>query len=171
MDRARRHNDSRGRRQAFGAGFTLVECLMALAISAMLLTALAAAFNASVMNYTENEQMYETINIARQALTRMTSELRTGYAVNPGAADNLCEFFSADGADTRYQFAGGQLRLQKNGGAWYVLCDKVTAATFIKTSTDDGMDSKSVQISLTVQSGDFQRTLTAASVIRRNLPF
>ena len=144
---------------------------MALAISAMLLTALAAAFNASVMNYTENEQMYETINLARQALTRMTSEIRTGGSFDVGAPANQCNFFSADGADTRYQFIGDEIRLQKNGGTWYVLCDGVTAASFTKTPTDDGMDSKSVQISLTVQSGDFKRSLSAASVIRRNLPF
>jgi phage baseplate assembly protein gpV len=137
----------------------------------MLLAAIAVAFNASVMNYAENEQMYQTINNGRQALTRMTSELRTAYTVDPGAPTNQCNFFTADGADTRYQFAGNQIRLQKNGGTWHVLCDNVTAATFTKTPTDDGMDSKSVQISLTVRSGDFERTLSAAAVMRRNLPF
>ncbi len=58
-------------------GFTVVECLIGLAISAILLAAVAAAFNASLTNYRENERMYVTMNNARQALTRMTSEIRT----------------------------------------------------------------------------------------------
>jgi prepilin-type N-terminal cleavage/methylation domain-containing protein len=171
MDRTRRRSDSQRQRQASRAGFTLVEILIGLAISAMLLAAIAVAFNASVMNYAENEQMYQTINNGRQALTRMTSELRTGSEVSFTAAANLCEFFTADGAGTRYEFTGNQLRLQKNGGTWHVLCDNVTAATFTKTPVDSGDDSKSVQISLTVRSGDFERTLSAAAVMRRNLPF
>jgi len=39
-------------------GFTIVECLIGLAISAVLLTAVAVAFNASVVNYGENQDMY-----------------------------------------------------------------------------------------------------------------
>jgi hypothetical protein len=41
--------------------------------------------------------------------------------------------------------------------------------SFTKTPTDDGSDVKSVQISMTVQSGSIQRTISAAAVIRRNL--
>ncbi len=153
-------------------GFTIVECLIGLAISAMLLAALATAFQASVINYGENEQMYQTLNSARQALTRMTSQLRTGHTVDPSATSNRCNFFTAANEDTSYLFnsADGKLYLITNGnGRQYVLCDNVTAATFTKTPTDDGMDCKSIQISLTVRSGDFQRTLAAAAVVRRNL--
>ena len=54
-------------------------------------------------------------------------------------------------------------------GQQYKLCENVTAASFTRIPTADGTDCKSVQISLTVQSGRFQRTLAAAAVIRRNL--
>jgi len=126
------------------------------------------------MNYGENEQMYETINNARQALTRMTSQLRTGHTVDPIAADNRCNFFTATDEDISYLFnsADGKLYLITNSnGNQYVLCNNVTAATFTKTPDGTGQDCKSVEISLTVQAGDFQRTLAAAAVIRRNLPF
>ena len=38
-------------------GFTLVELLLALAITGILLAAVAVAFNASVINYSENEDI------------------------------------------------------------------------------------------------------------------
>ena len=63
-----------------GRGFTLIECLMGLAISAILLVAVAVAFNASLTNYRENEDMFWAMNNARQALMRMTNEIRNaGY--------------------------------------------------------------------------------------------
>jgi hypothetical protein len=54
-------------------------------------------------------------------------------------------------------------------GKEYVLCENVNSMSFIRTLTADGLDCKSVQMSMTVQSGNVQRTLSAASVIRRNL--
>ena len=153
-------------------GFTIIECLLGLAISAVLLTAVAVAFNASIVNYRENEQMYQTINYVRQALTRMTSQLRTGHTVDPSAPANRCNFFTAANEDISYEFRSTEQKLYlitNNNGHQYVLCDNVTAATFTKMPTDNGQDCKSVQISLTVRTGDFQRTLCAAAVIRRNL--
>ena len=153
-------------------GFTIVECLIGLAISVVLLTAVAVAFNASIMNYRENEQMYQTINSARQALTRMTSQLRTGDSIEPSAPANRCSFITAANEDITYEFRSTDQKLYlitNSNHREYVLCDNVTAATFTKTLTDNGMDCKSIQISLTVRCGDFQRTLCAAAAIRRNL--
>jgi prepilin-type N-terminal cleavage/methylation domain-containing protein len=165
--------DGRARARAVH-GFTIAECLISLAITAILLTSLAVAFNAAVMNYRENEQMYQAINNARQALTRMTSQLRTGYAVDPNAPTNQCNFLTAAGDDITYEFRSddGKLYLRTNDdGHEYVLCNNVTYAAFTKTRTTSPPlgDCKSVQISLTVRSGDFERTLAAAAVIRKNL--
>ena len=153
-------------------GFTLVECLIGLAISAMLLAAVAVAFNASVVSYGENEDMFWALNNARQAMTRMTSQLRTGHTVNPTPNANEVSFFTAANEDITYEFRSAQQRLYliKNAtNQEYMLCDNVVDASFTKTMTDDGTDCKSVQISLTVQSGDTRRTLSAAAVVRRNL--
>lgn len=154
--------------------FTMVECLIALAISAVLLAAVAVAFNASAVNYRENEKMYRTMNSARQALTRMTSQLRTADAVQLVAPANECSLITAAGDDITYEFrlADNTLYLITNSdGSEYVLCDNVTAATFSITPTETGMACKSVQMSLTVQDGGFTRTLSAAAVIRKNLAF
>jgi len=163
-------------------GFTIIECLFGLAISAMLLTAVAVAFNASAINFRENEDMFWTINNARQALTRMTSEIRTAgyldestvpstwYGVAHNATpSNQCTLYLPNHELIKYEFvsADKKLYLVKNATN-YALCDNVTNATFTTTSAN-GVDATSVQISLTVQSGGSQRTLAAAAVIRRNL--
>jgi len=152
-------------------GFTFVEVLLVLAISGMLLAAVAVAFNASIINYKENEDIFKTINNARQALLRITSQLRTASPVDPNAPINQCSFFTADGQNITYEYRSADNKLYlitNSNGQEYVLCENVTSMSFNKTPTDDG-DSKSVQISMTVQSGDMQRTLAAAVVIRRNL--
>jgi prepilin-type N-terminal cleavage/methylation domain-containing protein len=161
------------------SGFTLVELLISLIITGMLLAAVAVALNASAINYRENEKMYLTINSARQALERMTRELRnagaetgTGFvAVDPDAPANQCSFFNADGQNITYEYRAADQKLYlitNSNGNEYILCDNVTAAEFIKTPNGDG-DTKSVRISLTVRSGDFERTLSAAAIIRKNL--
>jgi prepilin-type N-terminal cleavage/methylation domain-containing protein len=152
-------------------GFTIIELLLVLAISGVLLAAVAVAFNASVINYRENEDIFKTINNARQALCRITSQLRTANAVDPCAPDNECSFFAADNSHITYEYrsADNKLYLITNSDDQeYVLCENVISMSFDKTETDDG-DCKSVQISMTVQSGDMQRTLSAAVVIRKNL--
>jgi hypothetical protein len=66
----------------------------------VLLTAVAVAFNASIINYRENEDMFWSVNNARQALARMTSEIRIGYPVlvpppPPPEPNNQCTFTTA----------------------------------------------------------------------------
>ncbi len=155
-------------------GFGLVELLIALAITALLLVAVAVAFNASVMNYAQNEDMFKAVNSARQALVRITTQLRTGYLVDPNAPSNECSFYTAGGEDITYRYnaAENKLYLITNddpSDSDYVLCDNITSMSFVKSPTDDGSDTKSVQISITVSSGDVRQTVTSAAVIRRTL--
>ena len=157
-------------------GFTIAELLLALAITGLLLVVVAVAFNASIINYGENEDVFKTINKARQALFRITSQLRTAQKdlVDPCAPDNECSFFTADGNDITYRYysSDNTLYLIDNSTAMsYVLCDNVTAMTFTKDTAveDTTIYVKSVQISMTVVSGNTQRTVSAAAVIRRNL--
>jgi len=159
-------------RWKYETGFTVVELLLALAIASILLATVATAFNASIINYRENEDIFKVINSARQALSRITTQLRTANAVDPNAPNNKCNFFTADSEDITYEYrnADNKLYLITNSdGQEYVLCDNVTAMTFTKTPTDDGTDCKSVQISITVARGNAQRKISAAAVIRRNL--
>ncbi|MCH7557081.1 MAG: prepilin-type N-terminal cleavage/methylation domain-containing protein [Planctomycetes bacterium] len=169
-----RNTSCRLRATSNGCGFTIVELLLALAISSMLLAAVATAFNASIINYRENEDMFKVINSVRQALYRITSQLRTGYWVDPNAPNNECSFLTADDENITYQYNNGDNKLylitnDDLSDPDYVLCDNVTAMTFTKTPTDDGTDCKSVQISITVARGNVQRKISTAVVIRRNL--
>ena len=153
-------------------GFGVVELLIALAITAMLLVAVAVAFNASMMNYRHNEDTFNAVNRARQALFRITTQLRTGYMVDPCAPSNECSFYTAGGDDITYEYRNADDKLYlitNSNGQEYVLCDNITAMSFIKTPKDDGSDCKSVQISITVVIGGAQQTVSSAAVIRRNM--
>ena len=154
--------------------FSIAELLLVLAITGLLLVAVAVAFNASIINYRENEDIFKTINSARQALSRITSQLRTASAADPNCPDNECTLITAGGDDITYRHNNGDNKLyliDNLSGSNYVLCDNVTAMTFKKnTATEDAIVYvKSVQISITVSSGNTQRTVSAAAVIRRNL--
>ncbi|MBN2590065.1 MAG: prepilin-type N-terminal cleavage/methylation domain-containing protein [Sedimentisphaerales bacterium] len=159
----------------YKTGFTLVELLIALAISSILLTAVALAFQSSIMNYTENEDIFKTINSARQALCRITTQLRTAQAVDSNAPSNQCTFITPppDSQTFTYDYRSADQKLYLvSGGTDYLLCDNVTAMTFTKdTFIHDvfGPCVKSVQISMTVKNGNIENTISAASVIRRNL--
>ncbi len=158
----------------YKTGFTIAELLIALAMVAMLLVAVAVAFNASATNYQQNEDIFRTINSARQALFRMTTQLRTADAVDPNSPANECSMITASNEDITYRYnsADNKLYLITNDDTTdsdYVLCENVTALTCKKTPTDDGFNCKSVQITITVQSGDVQRTVSGAAAIRKNL--
>jgi len=156
----------------YNSGFTIAELLLALAISAMLLVAVSVAFNASATNYRENEDIFRVTNSARQALYRMTTQLRTAKGVAHDAPDNECTMLTAldDNITYRYNNGDNKLYLDKNGNS-YILCDNVTAMTCTKNWVieDTLIKVKSVQISMTVVSGNVQKTISAAAAIRRNL--
>jgi type II secretory pathway component PulJ len=159
--------------------FTLAELLIALAVTAMLLTAIAVALNASFMNYQENEDIFKSINSARQALFRITTQLRTAEAVATDDPANECTLLIGNPPSTssityRYDSSDNKLYLITNDDPSdddYVLCDNVTALTFTRqTETRDAVTYvKGVQISITVASGNVSKTLSAAAVVRRNL--
>ncbi len=160
----------------FADGFTIVEALIALAVVSILLAAVAVAFNASAINYRENNDTFNAVNSARQALSRMTTQLRTANVVNPDSLNDECSLITAGGDDITYRYnsSAKKLYLITNDittDSDYVLCNNVTAMTFTKDIVTEGSQTKvkSVQISITVAAGDIQRTLSAAAVIRRNL--
>ena len=161
-------------RWKYETGFTIVELLLALAIASILLAAVATAFNASIINYRENEDIFKAINSARGALLRITSQLRTADAVDPNSPANECTLITAGGDDVTYQYNNGDNKLyliDNLSGSDYVLCDNVTAMTFAKdTVIIEGIEKvRSVQVSITVARGNAQRKISAAAVIRRNL--
>jgi hypothetical protein len=152
--------------------------LLALAIAGMLLAAVAVAFNASAINYSQNEDIFKATNSARQAMFRMISQLRTADAVDPdpNSPANECALITPGGDDLTYRYDSDDSKLylitnDDLSDSDYVLCNNVTAMTFTKDTVVEDMQTKvrSVQISITVASGNVQQTFSAAAVVRRNL--
>jgi prepilin-type N-terminal cleavage/methylation domain-containing protein len=160
-------------RNKFTAGFTIAELLISLAVVGILLAAVAVAFNASAINYRENNDIFNAVNSARQALTRITTQVRTADKVFvDGETEAQCSMETAQDPCQfiRYQYNSGDktLYLETNGNS-YVLCKNVADMRFEKTKATNNSFAKSVQISITVAAGDTQRTVSAAAVVRRNL--
>jgi len=159
-------------------GFTLIELLISLFIVGLLLAAVAAALQASVINYQENEKIFKNINTARQALVRMTNQIRTAgvdvnglcHAVDQSFPDHQCNINTNSGENITYDYrsADNKLYLIQNGND-YLLCDNVTDASFIKTPANDGFNAKSVRISITVANNGAEQKLAAAAVVRKVL--
>ena len=156
--------------------FTMVEVLVALAISALLLAAVAFAFNASAVNYEENKNISTTLNTGRQAMLRMTTELRCATAVNPATPSNKCTFINSNGQDITYNYQSSEkkLYLTTTDGVFIrnsLLCENVNDMNFtLQTATKDGLTYvKAVLISMTLQSEDFEQKISSAAVIRKNL--
>lgn len=154
------------------SGFTIIEMLLALTITALLLTALAATINASMVNLNANEGSFKTVNNARQALSRMTAELRTSQGVQVIEAFDFCTFINTDGETIIYWHHNnsGTLYLIKNAN-FYVLCTGVEDLSFTKgIDPADPGKVRNVQISITVKYGTVTKKMSTAAVIMRNMP-
>jgi prepilin-type N-terminal cleavage/methylation domain-containing protein len=159
-------------------GFTIAELLVALAITAILLTAVAVAFNASAINYNENAEMFNALNRGRQAMLRITNQLRTANAVATTEAATQCSFFDATNTNVRVLYDNTDKiiylypDLTNHSTTRYMLCNNVTAMTFTRTvGVDSGGHTcvKNVQMSMTVTVGDNSQQITGAVVLRKTL--
>ena len=164
------------------SGFTMVELLVSLMILGILMAAVAVAFDAAVENYTVNEGIAKTMNTARAALMRITTELRTANSVGVIPSDDpdntQCRFSNA--ANTAfcywYDSANQALRLNTDGTLDDndpVLCRNVTAVTFERSyvagSSPTAVRNVRIVLTLTDDNGKNSRTLATAAVVRRNL--
>jgi len=166
--------------------FTLVEVLISLVVLAILMAALGAAFVGATNSYTASEGLTEMVNTARQALVRITTDIRTAQGVAPiggtGDTDNRqCSLIRSDGTDVTYHYnkSGSAsynaalddqtLYLIVNSGAGagtYRLADHVLDMTFERGM--DGPNVRNVRISMTVtdDTGQPAQTLHTAAVVR-----
>ena len=160
-------------------GFTIIELLMALVIMATLMAAVGLAFDASVKNYQANEGINKTLNTARQALLRMTADLRTADSVALDADDSpnqssQVSLITKNGDNITYRFDSSDDTLYYDDNISsnsYVLCKNVTTLTFNRTPhPDDSSRIRSVRIILTVTDdlGEVTQTLATGTVVRKN---
>lgn len=156
------------------SGFTLIELIIAVVAAAMLMTAVAVAFDASVKNYSENEKIYKSLNQIRQALQRITSRIRTANSIAlPGdEASNFCSMMTGDGKNYTYEFRSADKALyliDNDSSTEYLLCDDVTNMSFTKATglLNEVTVVKNVRISMEVTIGGQSRVLNTAAVVRR----
>lgn len=108
-------------RRSAGArrGFNLVEMLIALSISAALLTAVMVALNASFMAYQMTTETASTHTIGRLTMHRMLTLIRTGrnfgpFPVNPVdsfVTSHFIEFETQDGQQMMLEWVENEERL------------------------------------------------------------
>lgn len=164
------------RTKTFRCGFTVVEILMALMILGMLMAAMAAAFSASVANFKVNEDAFKLTNSARQALGRITTELRTASAVAVSEASSQCSLITSGSQVITYKFdsSDNTLYLVTPFNIFdddYILCENVAAMTFVKAVDPfDAGKVRNVQISMTLSSDNITKSISTAVVLRRNMP-
>jgi prepilin-type N-terminal cleavage/methylation domain-containing protein len=161
-------------------GFTMIEVLMSLVILAMLMVAVAVAFDASIVNFQANESISKNMNAARAALLRMTTQIRTALSVeNSGENSPQCNLVDSDSNPISYWHDTTDadhpvLRLNTDGvpdNDDPILCRNVTAATFSCGIGGSPAVVRNVRIILTItdDKGGNPQTLAAAAVVRRNL--
>jgi len=161
-------------------GFSLVEVMISLAISAMLLAAVAAAFSASTAAVENNDQFFRASQSARVALNLMLTEIRRCNAVNVPSATRI-DMITADLQDLSFVYTydstrqTGKLMLIKNDtGAQYTLADHVAAMTF---ANDTALGAGNVTyvarvaIAMNVENKDNQVRLAGSAAPRRVLVY
>jgi Tfp pilus assembly protein PilW len=128
---------SRNRRRGIG----LVELLVALSISAALLTATAVAIDASFKAYAVNQEQSDLTQRSRLAIYRMSTMLRqtklhaphtptlaAQFASGATITDTAIDMFDLNGQEITYQYDATNKQLNAvAGGVSHLMCDGVTA--------------------------------------------
>jgi prepilin-type N-terminal cleavage/methylation domain-containing protein len=124
-------------------GVGLIELLIALSISAILLTATAVAVDASFKAYAANQEESSLLQQSRMALNRMVMSIRTSDSHAPTDPKLLADFkaglkvtgtaiamFQEDGTNIVYRYDSPNKRLYADvGGKSYVLARGVDACS------------------------------------------
>lgn len=128
------------------AGFTLLEVVIAGALTATLLIVLAQALVKGMATYNQQEIRAELYQMGRVALDRTTRDLRAGGL--PVVAAESVEFpFDSNGDDVfdsvrRYEKDGDRLVRQTDAGPPEILAEKIDSVLFA------GEDFTTIEIAL-----------------------
>jgi len=93
-------------------GLSLAEVMISLAISAMLLTAVAAAFTASSDAIEQNDTFFRASQAARVSMTQILTEIRRSDAVQVPPDNQTLPMMTHDHKDRTYKYFPGQQKLK-----------------------------------------------------------
>ena len=152
-------------RRAPRRGLSLVEVLIALSISAMLLSAVAAAFSATAQAIEINDQFFRASQSARVSVNRISAELRKCRAA--GVNGSTLALTSATGEELTYTFDATAKQLKLTVAAVptpkvYVLANNVESVAF-------ATDGRNYTVSIVVAVGTNRIALTGSALPRRSV--
>jgi len=154
---------------------------LSLVILVVLMTALATAFHATLMDYSENEKIAVTTQAARALLDRMMREIRTAAAVD--ANQSVISIVPPEDAGglqlIRYEYdpTGKRLyytRTVNGQSSTYTIFGQEVDLVSFSADTQTGLDwqgmtcTKTIRVSLVLRKGARDFHITAASAPRRN---
>jgi prepilin-type N-terminal cleavage/methylation domain-containing protein len=153
------------------AGLSLVEVMISLAISAMLLTAVATAFVASSSAIEANDQFVRAAQAARISVNHIMNDVRRAQIPAAGTSglveDERLELTSDAGVKRTYTLSGKDLMM--------TIDDPLTPKTVRLASNVDSLrfstNGSSVSMLVTVKVERNQVTLSGSAVPRRIMSF
>lgn len=163
------------RRRPQSGGFTLVELLISLSLSAILLAGFGAMVHGVLFSYEQNTNSTALDQVGRSIIERMTQEIRSSSNVD--CSSNLLKIYPTDPADPdeiHYRLEDGVFYYdQVNGGivTSNILIgaqDSVTVQSFTIDLVIDGSTATLVSVTLGLQSGGASRTIKTSASPRVN---
>lgn len=156
-------------------GLSIIEALMSLSISAMLLTAVAAAFSSSAATIRHNERFFQASHVARITMEHLLADLRRSHAVQLGT--NSVSVATWNGGDRTYTYdtANQRIRMTDNDtGTTLTVAEEVTACAFTADSFTDAGGIKhvvrvAVAMEVTVDTNKVR--LAGSAAVRRELAY
>lgn len=166
------------RRRPARLGLSLIEVMIALAISVMLLTAVTVAFSSASDAVEANDEFFRAAQLGRVSLNHLLTEIRRG-AVDETWSANQLHVITAAGDDWTYRYddATDRLLLVTNDSttdADHVLARNVTAFAFDVEIGEDYNKAPCVarvSVVLTVERGSHKVLLSGSACPRRNMRY
>ena len=149
------------------AGLSLIEVMIAVAISAMLLVAVAAAFSATSDSIEMNDQFTRASQAARISMNQIMAEVRKCKSGITSPTSLELQTATDERRIYTYSSATKQLTLTLPDNVpptTYTLARSVTAAQFAS-------DGRTISLTITVQIGDNRITLSSSGMPRRTVTF
>ncbi len=158
-------------------GVSLIEVMIALAITAVLLTAVAAAFDASFENYSENEEMVDALQGARILTHRIMTQVRRSTYLNVTSEGRRIQ---VEPAGENYQYI--YVHVPVNNVVILTRMDLDTlvvqdlgvvenVTSFTIPSAQWRENPARLTVSMTLRAGDNTATLTESAVPRTTINF
>jgi prepilin-type N-terminal cleavage/methylation domain-containing protein len=110
-------------------GFSLIETIVAIAITGILAGIIAGLLSRGFSNYFLAQSLNQDTTVNQIALTRISKELKKAIAFNQALASNV-SFTTYDDDIIEYSITSNTLYRRQNGGTLYPLLTATSALSF-----------------------------------------